>query len=55
MKKIQKKLVVKKKTISQLTTEQMHQVQGGATIVGCQSRIFCKKTDVGCNTLSCQD
>ena len=29
MKKIQKKLVVKKKTISQLTNEQLRQVVGG--------------------------
>ncbi len=31
MKKIQKKLTLKKKTISQLSNEQLHQVQGQGT------------------------
>ncbi len=52
MKKISKKLVVKKKTISQLTTEQTQQICGGATrhcnlnvMDTLYSQLYCQMTD----------
>ncbi len=41
MKKINKKLTLKKKTISQLSNEQLHQIQGKGTIWPCRITTGC--------------